>query len=237
MCGRKLNDDFLRATAMDDTHSERCVCACECANSWKAASWVTVWKPWTPCWQVIHSCKGWSACQKGICLNQKVKRLKTKRGKLARWNQFVNLQPMPAIVRHNRLCNRRHPTFLLGALNLEIDILSSIMLIGVLILRLEASKFYFDTAFRDAPALEFFMWKKKSIYGARQCVRLCATSTEEKPRKEWMKNLNERLVEAEVQKRQELQVLLLGERAQKCECFFSTTGAWWLELFLKRLLR
>lgn len=40
-------------------------------------------------------------------------------------------------------------------------------------------------AFCDDPELEFFIWKKKSIYGARQCLTLCAGSREEK---QWEEN-------------------------------------------------
>lgn len=107
----------------------------------------------------------------------------------------------------------QHTTFLLESLNLEIYILSSIMLI-----KKESASFTLTLLF-VMPLCWNFSCGKKSIYRERQCVSLCARRKGEKPRKQWMKKFNGRLVEAEVQKHQELQVHSLGERAKKMCAF------------------
>lgn len=94
------------AHTCNSAYARMCVCVCLCLKAWKAASWVTVLKACSPCWQVIHSCKGWTACQKWICFYQKVKRWKEKkeRGEMSKsgfLESIKNLQQMLVIVQHD----------------------------------------------------------------------------------------------------------------------------------------
>lgn len=125
-------------------------------------------KACSPCWQVIHSCKGWTACQKWICFYQKVKRLKEKkeRGEMSKsgfLESIKNPQQTPVIVGHDCRNHLQQVTGnILAAFGSENEFILSTMRF--------VPKFYFHTAFCNAPELEFFIWKKKSIYGARQCI-------------------------------------------------------------------
>lgn len=127
-----------------------------------------------------------------------------------------------------------HARVLLEAFSLEIDILSSIMLLK--------NKFFFDADFFWCSRVGIFHVEKSPFTERGGVSAFVREAKKKKPRKQWMKKFNGRLVEAEVQKKTPGTASAFTGRACKkmCAfihaCFFSPTGAWWPETLPKKIV-